>query len=611
MVKRKLDCPVKNITAGVAALKRQEWRARQAVHRGTNEKKPAADKATAAVQGRLIRNDWKPGEELALQRPPRRAAQSSMPSTDEDLLAQCKPAELAKFLAWLRTAPGHVRALETHPSNAMLAAKLQLIRGAPWQLSLLAVLAYFFLTDREAGLQVVEWLLACGPKPQGKKPPSWGELRLLLGAAQGPGEKPAQPDGLGHRALRIGVLPGRGTLSLPYQRLAQIRAWSYHLVERPMESLPLAWDSCCSTTLAACLCQLPNCGPYLAARVLSWLCMAGQVGFTGGCLGPGAVTSLRHLWLGEEQQMKTCGEWPWTGPQLHKLTRQLAAAAGISYWDTQAALCLWTQLGFGKKLQEPSHNNPGSASSTAAARSPLPKVPAGSCKLPLTPRARERQQQPEGQLQQQDEQVQQQHRQQNAASKPAAAETLVKQLSGVAEAPCAGQTAAASSSSTRSCKPDAAPVMGSGVHHAKEGGQRSSERAMVAEPALTRAAHLELESWMAGMRSDLVPVAVLMTRALGFQHAAAFRALVELYASRFLLARADRGPGPARCPQLTAAVMSLALKAVGQQSAPAHGQLFHLVWASSGVPASARAVAEFEVRRALDFAGPRLLLPSV
>ena len=606
MGKRKLDCPVQNITAGVENLKRQEWRERQAVHRGTNGKKPAADKATAAAQGRLIRNDWKPGEDQALRQPPRRAAQSSTPAAGEDVLAQCGPAELARFLAWLRAAPGHVRTLEAHPSNAILAAKLHLIRSAPWQLSLLAVLAYFFLIDQEAGLQVAEWLLARGPRPQGKKPPSWGELRLLLSAVKGPGEKPAQPDGLGHRALRVGVLPGRGTaLSLPYRRLAQIRAWSYYLVERPMESLPLAWDDlCCSTTLAACLYQLPNCGPYLAARVLSWLCIVGLVGFTGGCLGPGAVTSLHHL-LGEGQQqqlIKTYGEWPWAAPQLHELTRQLSAAAGVGYWDTQAALCLWKQLGFGKKLQEPSRNNAGSVSDAEVVpSSALPQVPADSCEPP-PPRARERQQQPECQLQQ-DKQMQQhrlQHPLQSAASEPTAAEALV---SPTPPAPC-GDT-----SGPR--EPDTAPVIGSCGHHAEVKGQCSSETAMVAEPALTRAKHLELESWMAGMRRDLVPVAALMSRALGFQHAAAFRALVELYASRFLLVQANRGPGLARRAQLTAAVMSLALKAVGQQTAPAHGQLFHLVWASSGVPASARAAAELEVLRALDFVGPRLLLPSV
>ena len=416
MGKRKLDCPVENITVGVENLKRREWRERQAAHRGATGEKPAADKATAAAQGRLIRNDWKPGEELALRPPPRRAAQSRMPATGEDVLAQCGPAELARFLAWLRAAPCHVRTLEARPSNVTLAAKLSLIRSAPWQLSLLAVLAYFFLIDPEAGLQVAEWLLARGPRPRGKKPPSWGELRLLLLAVKGPGEKPAQPNGLGHRALRVGVLPGQGTmLSLPYRRLAQIRAWSYYLVERPMESLPPAWDSCCSTTLAACLYQLPNCGPYLAARVLSWLCLVGLVGFTGGCLGPGAVTSLRHL-LGEgqrQQLMKTYGEWPWAAPQLHELTRQLSAAAGVSYWGTQAALCLWKQLGFGKKLQKPSHNNPGSASNAEVVpNSPLPQVLADSCEPP-PPQAREQQQRPERQLQQ--------RAQQSAASKPAAA----------------------------------------------------------------------------------------------------------------------------------------------------------------------------------------------
>ena len=443
---------------------------------------------------------------------------------------------------------------------------------------------------------------------------------LLSAPGRAASEKPAQPDGLGHRASRVGVLPGLGTkLSLPDQHLAQIRAWSRYLVECPMEGLPQAWDACGSTALAACLYQLPNCGPYLAARALGWLCVAGLVTDTGGCLGPGAVASLHHLLAGDrgDQQGKSShGEWPWTAPQLHQLTRQLAAAAGVNYWDTQGALCLWMQLGFGTKPPA-CQTKPGSASSAVVAlltpppltpalvpSSPPPRIKADSCDLPPPPGPLRRQQQLERRQQhqedeeQQQEQHRQQHLQQIATSNPAAA-TLPEET-GRDPAPCE-----AASCSTRPGEPDAAPVTGSFQDNAKDHDRCSSERALVAEPALTKVMHQELESWMARIRQGLVPVANLMTRALGFQHAAAFRAVVGLYGPRFLLASADRLPGPARRPQLTAAAGAEGCWA-GVSASPRP-----LVWASSGIPASARAAAELEVLRALDFAGPRLLLPSL
>lgn len=79
------------------------------------------------------------------------------------------------------------------------------------------------------------------------------------------------------------------------------------------------------------------------------------------------------------------------------------------------------------------------------------------------------------------------------------------------------------------------------------------------------------------------------------------------WALRFVFFAGSGWPpsGPARLPQLTAARMSLALVSQHRR-APAHGPLSHLIWALSGVPASARANAESEVLRALDFVGPRL-----
>ena len=97
---------------------------------------------------------------------------------------------------------------------------------------------------------------------------------------------------------------------------------------------------------------------------------------------------------------------------------------------------------------------------------------------------------------------------------------------------------------------------------------------------------------------------------LGFQHAAAFRALVELYASRYLLSlsTAASPSTPERHPRLTAAILFLALKGCGQAPQAAYIQLFDLVW--SGVPGHQRADAELRVLHAVDYAGPRLLLPS-
>ena len=71
------------------------------------------------------------------------------------------------------------------------------------------------------------------------------------------------------------------------------------------------------------------------------------------------------------------------------------------------------------------------------------------------------------------------------------------------------------------------------------------------------------------------------------------------WALRFVFFAGSGWPpsGPARLPQLTAARMSLALVSQHRR-APAHGPLSHLIWALSGVPASARANAESEVLRA-------------
>ena len=125
--------------ARLAELQRREWRERRAVYRQRRDAsgpKQTPDKATAAAQGRLVRQDWTPEKSLglALRGPPRRPAKSSSSSAStagEGVLAQCRPEQFAAFLAWLRGAPGHVRAMETHPSSTMLAAKLHLIRRAP------------------------------------------------------------------------------------------------------------------------------------------------------------------------------------------------------------------------------------------------------------------------------------------------------------------------------------------------------------------------------------------------------------------------------------------------------------------------------------------------
>jgi hypothetical protein len=420
--------------------------------------------------------------------------------------------------------------METHPSSTMLAAKLHLIRRVPCQVSLLAVLAYFFLLDREVALQVATWLLVSGPRPGAKQVPSWSELRMILSAPRrAAAEKPALSDGLGHR-LRGGArtLPGLGKkLSLPYQQLAQIRAWSYYLVEWPMGGLPKAWVEacCCSTTLAACLYQLPNCGPYLAARALGWLCKAGLLGFTGGCLGPGAVMSLHHLLAGDSGPGKTPqrGEWPWTAPQLHELTRQLAAAAGVGYWDTQGALCLWMQLDFGTKLPA-CQNKLGSASPptppqvpmpTMAPSSPPPRVEGDSPPGTPPPRPPQRRQQPEDQ-QQDKQQDEQHHPQQIATSNPGAAEAPPEET---------GQDPAPREAACSSTKPgelDTAPALGSCQDHAAERGRCSSspsEAALVAEPVLTRATHQELETWMARVHG---PDSESDEARSDFQHAARF-----------------------------------------------------------------------------------------
>lgn len=321
-----------------------------------------------------------------------------------------------------------------------------------------------------------------------------------------------------------------------------IRAWYHFLVAEPQKlvDLPQSWETCSSTSLAACLHQLPNCGPYLAARVLGWLCVAGLIPFSGGCLGPGATSSLAHL-MGEVQQPPQQGHWPWTGKTKHQLTQQLAEQAGMSYCDMQAALCLWMQLGYGNKFNQ-----------TALL---------------------------------------------DKASRPLPAALLDKpSLAPLVDQPSDSQSAWAD-------KPGR-PLQNSRL------GESSCECMLVEEPSLTTEMNEKLEHWMAGLRQNCDPVANQVSSTLGFQHAAAFRALVELYASRYLLSlsTATSPSTPERHPSLTAAILSLALKGCGQESQAAYIQVFDLVW--SGVPGHERAAAELGVLHAVDYAGPRLLLPS-
>jgi hypothetical protein len=540
-------------SAAVQDLQRREWRGRQAACRGTTAPKPN-DKATAGLQGRVARADWHPQQfGLCLGPPPPRGANSqTLAASNKDVLSQCQPEALARFQAWVAAAPDHVKNSSAHPSCVALMSEKEQIRQAPWCQGLVAVLAFFYLLDREVGLQVSKWLLALA---HGKKrrpaAPKWAELRLLLQQAPSPAVKgkPEVPDGLGHRAGRTGSSlngPKYQKMTLPYRRLALIRAWYHFLVAEPQDlvNLPQSWETCSSTSLAACLHQLPNCGPYLAARVLGWLCVAGLISFSGGCLGPGATLSLAHL-MGEDQQPQQQGHWPWTGKTKHQLTQQLAEQAGMNYCDMQAALCLWVQLGYGNKFNQ--------AALRDKAKGPLPAALL------------------------------------DKPSKPS--------LAPLVDQPSDSQSAWAD-------KP------GRSLQNPARLGEYSCESMLVEEPSLTTEMNEKLEHWMVGLRQSCDPVANQVSSTLGFQHAAAFRALVELYASRYLLSLStSTSPStPERHPRLTAAILSLALKGCGQESQAAYIQLFDLVW--SGVPGHQRADAELRVLHAVDYAGPRLLLPS-